>query len=260
MTNLNDHEKNALQYYIGDVSGTDPFWSDPKAYVVLNTLFFNGTETEQARAAEGKFLNPAILKDEHRLTDLLSALFSAFHKCSTDKELHTFRVERWSDYLPCRSSGRTISFMSTSTAGFLSNYRDRLGIALMKFTLHPGTPCIDIANALDFYAKPDEAEILLPPFLELKIAEIRVSESEKTILDSEGKTPRSSCMVTAGQIKSCCVPETELPYGGTEAGQRVFRALNEGMVPSSEDDELFSQWKAAYVSHLHHLFLEQNNQ
>ena len=54
MSELNGREKAALRYYIGDVSGNDEFWSDPKAYTVLNSLFFAGTATERSRAAEGK--------------------------------------------------------------------------------------------------------------------------------------------------------------------------------------------------------------
>ena len=64
---LRDAQLRAVKWYIGDVEGDDPFWGDPKAYVTLNSLFFPGTATEEARAAEGKPLNPEILRDEERL-------------------------------------------------------------------------------------------------------------------------------------------------------------------------------------------------
>ncbi|MBO7396042.1 MAG: hypothetical protein J6U16_08010 [Ruminococcus sp.] len=254
MAELNEREKTALRYYIGDVSGSGEFWSDPKAYIALNSLFFAGTAAERARAAEGKRLNPAILADTERLTELFAELFSAFGKCLSETELHTFRVERWSDYALCKAAGTTLSFTSTSTAGFLSEYRDRQGIALMRFTLPQGTPCIDVASALDFYAKPEEAEVLLPPFLALDITERHVSDSERSILDSAGESPRCSCEVTAGKLLPCTDKSAELPYGGAEAGQRVFAALNEGKSPSAEDEEQYTQWKAAYIAKLREMF------
>ena len=90
--------QNAVKYYIGDVREfpKDDFWNDPKAYLVLNSLFYPGTATEQARTAEGKFLNPEILADTGRLSALLKALLSAFQ--GTEQELQTFRVERFSDF------------------------------------------------------------------------------------------------------------------------------------------------------------------
>ncbi|MBR6070737.1 MAG: hypothetical protein IKP78_09130 [Ruminococcus sp.] len=256
MAELTPREKAALRYYIGDVSGTDPFHSDPKAYVVLNSLFFAGTAAERARAAEGKRLNPAILADTDRLTELFAGLFSAFRRCTAEKELRTFRVERWSDYALCKAAGATLSLTSTSTAGFLSEYRDRLGIALMRFTLPKGTPCIDVAAALDFYAKPEEAEVLLPPFLRLDIAEVPVTDDERGILDSAGEPPRCSCTVTTNGIQPCTAAETELPHGGGQAGQRVLAALNAGALPSPADEELYSRWKRAYLLRLHRLFTE----
>ena len=69
---LNEKEIRALRFYIGDVSGSDPFFSDPKAYVVLNSLFFPDISSERARAAEGKLLNPAIIADTERLTGFFS--------------------------------------------------------------------------------------------------------------------------------------------------------------------------------------------
>ncbi|MBO4919619.1 MAG: hypothetical protein J5365_05625 [Erysipelotrichaceae bacterium] len=49
---MNEKQLKAIRYYEGDVSGDDPFWSDPKAYVTLNSLFFEGIEAERRRARE----------------------------------------------------------------------------------------------------------------------------------------------------------------------------------------------------------------
>lgn len=158
-------------------------------------------------------------------------------------------------------SGRKVRFEAERyylrvRPGFLSEYRDRLGIALMRLILPQGTPCIDVAEALDFYAKPDEAEVLLPPFLRLKFEEIPVSEEERLIADSAGEPPRCSCIATACGIQPCTDAEAELPHGGERAGQRVLAALSARELPSAEDEELYSLWKRAFVSRMHRLLTE----
>jgi hypothetical protein len=116
---LNGSEKNALRYYIGDVSGSDRFYGDAKAYVVINSLFFPEITTERARASEGKYLNPAVIEDTGRLLEFFSGLFSAFRKCAAGETINTFRVERFLDYSLCKEYGHTLSLTSTSKAGFL---------------------------------------------------------------------------------------------------------------------------------------------
>lgn len=236
-------EKNALRFYIGDVSGDDPFWSDPKAYVLLNALFFPGITAESDRATEGKYLNPAILADIPRLLGFFDDLLPAFRKCTVDRNITVYRVERLSDYRLCRQCGSTLSLTSTSTAGFLDNYRDRRGIALMRFELERGVPCIDAAKVLDKYAKPDEAEILLPPFLELEFHDAKLSATERQITDCDGTPPKVSVVAIPKKITKPISSECELSDEGALAGQRVCRSLNAGSVPDPIDTELYSRWK-----------------
>ncbi|MBO4878400.1 MAG: hypothetical protein J5501_10370 [Ruminococcus sp.] len=240
----------ALRYYIGDVSGNQPFWSNGKAYVVLNALFFPGIAAEVSRAAEGKYLDPELLSDTLRLEELLRDLLSAFQSCTVSSPVKTFRVERMSDFSLCRSRKTTVSFTSTSTDGYLSSYSDRKGIALLEFLLHPGVPCIDVATELPHYAKPEEAEILLPPALCLDIEEAPLTEEHLAIKDSDGLPPQIRCVIRPSTILSPperlerAVPE------GSEAGMRVYEALNSGKRPSAEDITLYSNWKADFIANL----------
>ncbi|MDE6427244.1 MAG: hypothetical protein K2K89_14070 [Ruminococcus sp.] len=239
---LNNREKLWLKYYIADVSGNDPFWSEPKAYLVLNSLFYDSIETEISRTKEGKFLNPAILDDVDRLLDFYDNMFSAFRKCHADGNITTYRVERYNDFQPIRKINRTISFTSTSTGGFLDAYRDRKGITLIKFSIPENVPCIDVAEALDFYAKPEEKEVLLPPFMKLDLTKITLTEKELSITDSDGKSPVNS-------YKAVCSPVNtkerigNISRDGAEAGQRIYNALNNGLNPSESDIETYTQWK-----------------
>ncbi|MCM1133771.1 MAG: hypothetical protein NC340_09905 [Ruminococcus flavefaciens] len=241
---LSATEENALRFYIGDVSGDDDFYGDPKAYVVLNSLFFPDIATESARASEGKYLNPAIIADIPRLIDFFGNLFSAFRKSALEENVLTYRVERMADYKLCRERSMTVSMTSTSTGGFLNAYRDRKGIALMKFNLPEGSCCIDVGKALPHYAKPEEAEILLPPFMKLDIAEIQPTESELLITDSDNQPPQVSCIVGLLGIEKHSGDTLILSADGSEAGQRVYKALNSGEIPDNSDVEQYSCWKS----------------
>ena len=236
----------AVRYYQGDVTGDDPFWGDPKAYCTLNSLFFHGISNETARVREGKRLNPAILQDMDRLTGLCTDLLQAFALAGTDRDLVTFRVERLSDYLLCREAGNTVSFTSTSTAGFLKEYGDKKGLALLRFRIPAGTPCIVMAEALEHYKKAQEEEVLLPPGMILDFEEVPLTEEELQITDADGNPPAVSCVVTIRGMRAAeagsGVPDAE----GAAAGQRVFDALRHGDVPAEEDVLRYSEWKRSF--------------
>lgn len=253
---LSENEKNALKYYIGDIPCSSPFYSNPKAYVTLNSLFFPDIKAETARAAEGKFLDPTLISDTSALMDFFASLFSVFSKSKSEKNLRTYRVERLADYQMCREVRSTISLTSTSLAGFLESYRDRCGIALMKFTLPCGCTCINAAEILDRYAKPEEAEILLPPFTELSIEEIPVSEHELKITDIDNRPPKISCNVTSCGIRKFTGTAPELPKFGAESAEKVYSGLNSGKLPENGELEMYIEWKKALQLQLHKLLCE----
>ena len=253
-----ENEIRAVKYYMGDVSGSDPFWSEPKAYLVVNSLFYPDISTETARACEGKYLNPEILSNTERLLGFCKDLFSVFNKCSAENDIVSYRVERFSDYLICRDRQSTVSFTSTSVSGFLDTYRDRTGIALMKFRITAGMPCIQMSRVLSDYAKSDEAEVLLPPFVKLEITESEVPEKYVHITDSEGKAPKIYCNAETGRIVHSTANWKELHENGRKAGQRVLNVLNDGKVPENEDIQQYCIWKSAFVQKVQKMFSENN--
>lgn len=248
-----EQEIRAVKYYIGDCAEfeQDNFWSDTKAYNVINSLFYSGIATEQARVNEGKFLNPAIVSDLERLEKLLDNLLSACKKSKTTEQIQTYRVERFSDYLAMKHARKTISFTSTSKNYFLKAYQDRVGIALMRFIIPVGTPCIDMQKFFENYAKPEEAEILLPPNLNLQIAEIPVSESELQILDANDKPPMISCVAT---IKNIIKPNiqkfSELPKNSEILAQNILYLFNQQRQINLFDCEQYSNVKQILVQRI----------
>lgn len=247
---LTPAQEKAIRYYEGDVQGNDPFWGDPKAYVTLNSLFFDGIETERCRAAEGKHLNPAVYEDPERLYTLCRDILDAFSASDLSKPRITWRVERYADYLQTKKAGKTLSFTSTSSGGFLKAYGDRIGIALMEFHIPAGIPCFTYKEVLqDNYLKEDEQEILLPPGLLLKITEKPLSREEREITDAEGKEPVVSCIAEITGIAQY-TKDTPPVTDGNEAMIRVYTALNAGKEPDSEDVKKAMQWKEYFCSRL----------
>ena len=245
-----DEEIRAVRYYIGDVRQMpeDGFWNDPKAYCLLNALFFPEIRAEASRIAEGKCLNPELLKDIPRLAGLLNNLISVFRKSVSERNYQTFRVERFCDYEQMRQAGKTISFTSTSCAGFLESYQDRSGIALLKFNIPAQTPCIVMQDFFPEYAKPEEAEILLPPWLKLHFEDLSLSSSETHILDADGNPPVCSCSVS---VQADFFPDTlpchAVPAGGNSAGIRIIQALQNHQIPENQDIVLYSLWKQHFL-------------
>ena len=253
---MTSDEKKALRFYIGDVSGSDRFYGDSKAYVTLNSLFFPGISTEMLRAAEGKPLNPEIAADVPRLIDFFGNLFSAFGKCTADAA-ETFRVERFSDYQLMADHGATVSLTSTSKAGFLGSYRDRAGISLMRFSLAEGSPAIDVARELDFYAKPEEEEILLPPFMRLKLSELPMTERELSVADRQGQPPKVYCKaVFTGELTAPDTAGCTLPEDNSDAVS-VLRKISSGQKPEDEEVHGYCLWKKSLRSVLHRMLAEE---
>lgn len=248
----------AVRYYEGDVEGDDPFWGDGKAYVTLNSLFYDGIDTEQRRAAEGKRLNPAIVANPARAFNLCVSLISACRVTDLSQPRTAYRVERYADYLDMREAGRTISFTSTSAGGFLPAYGDRIGIALLTFLIPAGVPCLPYAELLhDDYAKGNEQEIMLPPGLALTFEEKPLRPEELGITDAQGNPPIVKCVVEVGdppllsagaETHSAdldAAPDT-LESEGVAAAARVYDALNNGQEPDPEDIASYCAWKHAF--------------
>ncbi|MBR3971036.1 MAG: hypothetical protein IKJ87_08155 [Ruminococcus sp.] len=256
MKTLSENEKKALRYYIGDVFGNDTFYGDKKAYIVINSLFFPDIFSESARAAEGKYLNTAIIEDVPRLLGFFEDLFSVFGKVRLKNDYTTYRVERMADFELCHRYGRTISMTSTAISGFLDSYRDRRGIALMKFRLAEGNHCINVAETLDYYAKPEETEILIPPFMEMKIRENSLADSERRITDCDGNPPVISVDAEIGGI--CGMSDgQDVELYRCNAGIRLYKALNEGNTPDSDDIAEYILWKKLFQKQLKKMFSEK---
>lgn len=249
MKKLNDSELRAVRYYEGDIppsDRSDPLWGDEKAYCSLNALLFPGLSSEITRIAEGKRLNTALLSAPDTLLMLYRALFSASKKGSQPAKTTGRRVERAGDFAECAVHGHTLAFTSTSLGGFLSAYGDKRGIVLLTYHIPAHTPCIIFSQMLDTYAKANEQELLLPPFLRFSAQERPLTDAEMQITDLEQKPPQAAydLYLTGETLRQKPVPKP--PLAVCEAGIRLWEALNAGTpadVLPQDDVQAYLAWK-----------------
>ncbi len=249
---LPDRCLTALRYYVGEASARPELPQDPKAYNTLNALYFDGISTERARASEGRPLNGELLLFPEALISLGRDLLQALEPGKADAaDGPLYRVEREADAQAMRSLSRTVSFTSTSRAGFLDAYTDKRGLVLMEFFLPAGTPRADMARLMSRYIKPQEAEVLLPPGLPLRFRERPLTAAEKGIRDRDGDPPVCALAAEPG-IPAADAAGTPLPVtaGDAAAGVRVCGALAEGLEPAPEDLRKYLRFKRAFRSRL----------
>ena len=256
---ISKEEERIIRFYEGDVEGEDPFWSDRKAYLTVNSLFFDGIDNEVARTDENKKLNPAFLDDVDRLLSVCTALYGAALKNPIKEAKTLSRVERYQDYLRMKEKGATISFTSTSTADFLNDYRDKRGLALLHIEIPAGTPCIDMAAVLPYYAKAEESEILLMPFTAMVIKEKEPDENLRRITDMDGKEPLVYAEMEVTGLLKRPVEEVDekILRKYAESGKRVYESLNRHDLPKQEDILRYSQFKKMFIRKLNNLLHER---
>lgn len=233
------NEIDALKWYEGDVQGQDPVFSDPKAYVTLNAMFFDGLENERTKSVEHKRLNPAFLSRWNEIwgsEGICSKLFTLMYDHPLDRPRHVLRVERLSDYESMMQKGHTIAFTSTSeTDHFLKAYGDKDGIVLMVFDLPQGIIASDLTALLPEYLKSEEAEILLPPYMKAAAEEIPLTDEEKEIHDRFDRVPYGKYQMHVNGFIFEDRKDAVINDSMITASMRVYEALNKQKEPSQSD-------------------------
>ena len=180
-----------LKFYSGDVRSEDPsdlLFSDPKAYVTLNALLFDGIETEKARVKEGRKLNPSFIR---RYEDTLSVIHGIISCMKPLKqETVVYRVERLVDFEKFRQAGMMTSFISCSDRQFLDSYMDKADLVFMEVHVRTGVLCVRLEDVLQDYLKQDEHELLISPYCPICVKQIPVPEQYGSVRDRNGNPVR----------------------------------------------------------------------
>lgn len=250
----------ALKYYEGDVSHqTEEVYKDPKAYVTLNSIFFSGIQNEIIKSKEMKKLNPLFLEEWEKIwgrDGICDLLFQMMKNNILSKDRTTFRVERLYDFEQLCKANETISFTSTSAGGFLREYGDKEGIVLLECRISKGTPALDLRKILDIYQKPEEAEVLLPPYQHISIEKSMMTKDEKSITDRNGRPPQGKYIVyvmpSLPQPGALCTIDPET----IDQAVQFYYSLNERKQYTQQSAQSYLTMKECIQKNLRYLYHE----
>lgn len=201
-------DKKRLKFYQGDTACEKDellkeFYSVPKAYLVMNSLMYDGIENERIRIEkEGKFLNSKLFYDIEEIIEVYISIFNLMKYCyelreSTD-EVITYRLDRKYS-LECFQKGSLVSFTSTSKNSDYDKeyFRKKDGLVIFNFRISSEIPYIDINEILGKDTRfSEQNEILLPPFLSIKMKELVLNEKEKIYRDVNHNPPIGKYEIT----------------------------------------------------------------
>ncbi len=251
---------NAIRFYEGDVSDLpeDLFWQDEKAYVTWNALFFDGIETELARASENRYLNPAIISHPQRILQITCDLLSGMKKST--QPFHVRRVERFIDYHKFKEAGQFTSLISTSKNGFLNAYTDKKDLVLLEVDVKPGVHTLDFEKVLNTYQKADESEILIAPYCTITCQNLTLPESLMTIKDRNGNGVKvyARVIVEPSNIKREEAQQS-MSESIIDASVRCYEAWNAKREAQQEDVENYLLYKKWFQQAVKQFLLEQRD-
>ncbi len=202
----------AIRFYMGDpkIVKNGPYRGGSKAYNTINALLHEGTQDEEEKIRDGK---PIELFDADHLKSYLELILDIRWAMEIYKDQHygdqntslvTYRIDRISAAERFRKEPRIYGYFSTCKWGFLPEYaHTKSDIVLLEVHRDPDVPYLDFSELFrEFYAKPEEAEILLPYGAVIsQLEEMEISENEKSYYDRNGNLPKGKWRIHVSSEK-----------------------------------------------------------
>ena len=224
---ISEREQLAVRFYMGDPAAVQSgiCRGGGQAYNTINALLHPGSANEEDKIREGRQI---VLEDANHLKEYLDIILNVYSAMCKYRDAHLNDTDRVSYRIDRKSSldrfiadqGIIAGFFSTCRWGFLSQYaHKKAGIVLLQITRSPGVPYLDFSDMFgDLYAKPEEAEVLLPYGAVMsRISPVPLTEEEKQIYtDLHGEPPAGKweILVEPGRYQA----------GSTESGMHCWEA------------------------------------
>jgi hypothetical protein len=261
---ISEEELLAIRFYMGDREVVDSgiFQGGAQAYNTINALLHPGADNEKDKAREGRVIeleNSGHLKSYLQLiVDIYIAMvkYRQMHPSEADSGRCTYRIDRASSLIRFEQDHHRIAgFFSTCKRGFIPEYAHaKENIVLLEVLREASVPFLDFEELFgDQYAKPEEAELLLPSGMLIRQMEaIPLTEEEKAIYtDINGHPPieKWRLYLTMGQIPSLSEQLMNEVYSDITAEDTVEKIkvcmdkLSSGKTLSLEEDQYYYTWK-----------------
>ena len=126
------------------------------------------------------------------------------------------------------------SFISTSTAGFLKAYEDKFDLVLMDIEIGEDVIAGNLQKLLPYYAKQEEAEVLLAPYCKVTFEEEPLPAEYKEIRDGHG---REAAVFVKTKVSGNYRKEKKTSFNKEDIPGAVsfYESLNEGKKSREED-------------------------
>ena len=265
-------ELECIRFYMGDseIVNKGIFKGGLKAYNTINALLHLGEGNEIEKIAEGKEIK---LEDTDHVKSyiyLIVHILFAMEKYKNankneNRKLITYRIDRASAVDHMKHNKFVQGFYSTCKWGFLEEYaHSKENIILLEIHRDENVPYLDFEKIFEsFYAKPQEAEILLPFHTRIKsVNEIQMSNEEKEkYVDKNGNPPIGKYAVTL--VSGYNDEDTDASYSdiqdvyneitSEETVAYIKKCINILMkkeVLSDEDKKFYCEWKKKFHSYV----------
>ena len=244
--NLTQEERDSVLFYQGATSAISPkpeslqaFYAIPNIYELMNTFLFPGCANERARfLMEHRTVNLTAINHMSELLLVYKQLYQAMCKQASPavtRTYHTYRKDRI-DTLIHLKAGTFPSFCSTSTNANISPaYRKKAGLLLLELLVPDTVPHLNFQEVFGAAnTKPDEQEILFPPFLTARLQERRLTPKAKYLVRLAEPADRPLRSVTTDRI---------LDPNRLNTVKQVLNTFQQGQTPTPEQETTYVQWK-----------------
>lgn len=266
---ITKRQLDAIRFYMGDSEMVESgiYQGGPKAYNTINALLHYGMEDEKEKIRDGKPIE--LIDDKHlkqyieMIGDIRKAMeiYRDSHQ-EDDVKLRSYRIDRISAVERFQKDRRIYGYFSTCKWGFLPEYaHTKSDIVMLEVERDEDVPYLDFSELFrEFYAKPEEAEILLPyGAVVTELKEIPLTSEEcRMYCDMNGNPPRGkwrlhvSCDKSDAEIgcgkENCDWLLTEKQI--VEQISRCMRRLSEHRELSEEEERFYCEWKRKLVDWL----------
>ena len=261
---LTNKEIDAIRFYEGDTRKRDEngqisdnerqegFYGTPSAYRTINCLMFEGIGNEEERIKEknGKLI-PELFGEIDKVIEVYCDIYRAMCKMGSEsadgKKKFVYRTERGVS-VEALKKGYTVSFTSTSKEDKPEDFlKKKTGLTLLNFVIPPGIPYLDFQKVLGKeYKFEKQKEILLPPFLEIELAELELTEAEKEYRDADNQPPQAKYLVLVKGVREHN-PEAKtgepLTAERNQKSVELLRKLVKQEALTQDEKEEYCLWK-----------------
>lgn len=266
---LNEEELLAIRFYMGDpeVAENGPYEGGTEAYNTINALMHPGSANEQDKAKEGRVM---MLTGSDQLKSyliLILHIYRAMEKYSqyclqngieknSGSSAMSFRLDRLSSIQRFEADHhRVAGFFSTCKRGFLPEYsRKKADVVMLEVERDSSVPFLDFEDIFEgCYAKPEEAEVLLPFGMIIdRMMPVSLTDQEAVLYrDMNGRPPAGKwrlhmTMEPWPEIAEEKLQEMYQTVTDDEAVGRIMKCmdlLTAGEVLTDDEEIFYGTWK-----------------